>query len=651
MEALKMLKYPKLFEPIKLANTTFSSRLFASPISTRALDAENRPTPEAIAFYERKARGGAASVCVGDCVVDAAAGMFGGDMLSLEDEGARRALNRLTRAISRHGAVASAELQHAGLYSRAARERGLPVYGPVGGEDADGNAILEMPEARILEIIEKFAQAAIFAKACGFGMVTLHGGHGWLLSQFMSSKVNTRRDRWGGSLENRMRLPLAVCDAVRRAVGSGFPIEIRISGSEVSPRGYDLDEGIAIAKSLDGHVDLLHVSAGHHEFPEVFCVTHPSVFARDSENIRFAAAIKRHVAMPVASVGAHCDPELLEEILASGQADVIELARALLADPDLPNKARAGRAAEIRPCLRCLQCFSGLLANGQIYCAVNPEIGCEPEYAAALPESEPKTVLIAGGGVAGMQAAITAARRGHRVVLCEKSERLGGALKCEEDVPFKQKIRDYLAYQAAQIAALPVEVRLNTPATAELARALAPDVIIAALGARPVQPRNPGIDLPHVAAAEDVYANPELTREAGKIVILGGGLVGAELAIHLAGPGRGVTVVEMAPALGNGGNALHQLALDVEIERRGITLALGTKALEITPDGVRCENAAGAAFIPADTVVYAVGQSPLIDEALALRSEAPVFRAVGDCSVPKNITQATAAAEAAARGI
>ncbi|MDR3278005.1 MAG: NAD(P)/FAD-dependent oxidoreductase [Oscillospiraceae bacterium] len=638
-----MLLYPHLFTPIKLGSTTFRNRLFASPISGRSLDERHVPNPECTAFYERKAIGGAASVCLGDGVVDTQNGLFGEYMVHLDDPLTGYQLNRFTHAIARHGAVASVELQHGGLYSKYSRALGGTVYGPVAGEDADGNAYFEMPEEVILQTVEKFAAAAAWAKQCGFGMVTVHGGHGWLLSQFLSSKVNTRRDRWGGAFENRMRLPLAILDAIRRAVGPGFPIEIRISGSEVTERGYGLDEGIAIAKALDGHVDLIHVSAGHHEHTEVFTVTHPSIFSGDSCNIVYAAEIKKHVKTPVASVGAHCDPALLEELVASGKADVIEMARALLADPDLPKKARAGEPEKIRPCLRCLSCFSGLITNGQIYCAVNPEIGNELEYRPARQKTAPKTVLIAGGGIGGMQAAITCAENGHRVVLCEKSGRLGGALKCEENVPFKKKVRDYIAYQTKLVEKLPIDVRLNTEATPELAASLAPDAIIAATGARPVKPRIEGIDGENVFSAEEIYENP--ARAGKRVAVLGGGLVGVELAIYLAQSGREVTLVEMLPFLNNGGNILHQFALDAELQKNSVALKLGARALEIDASGVRCD----AGLVDADTVIYAVGQAP--SSADALREYAPEFYQIGDCVTPKNITQTTATADAAAREI
>ena len=641
--------YPRLFSPIRLGRQWFRNRIFASPMSGRSLDSLNRPTADCVAFYEEKARGGAASVCLGDCCVDSVNGLFGTQMVRADDPANHHAFNMFSAGISRWGCVASAELSHAGLYAYATRAAGRTVYGPVDGVTAAGEEYREMPEELIEATIARFAEAAAFFKSCGFGMVTVHMGHGWGLSQFLSSKVNTRRDRWGGSLENRCRMPVAVLDAIRKRVGPGFPIEVRISGSEVTPRGYDLDEGIAIAGQLDGHCDLLHVSAGHHEHAEVFCVTHPSVFSEDSCNVSYAAAIKPHVEVPVATVGAHCDPALMEEIIAAGKADVIEIARALMADPELPAKARAGRTEEIRPCLRCLTCFSHLITNGQIYCAVNPRIGREPEDRSLPPARASKTVLIAGGGIAGMQAAIACADRGHKVVLCEKSGRLGGALTCEEDVPFKKKIHAYLEYQRREIARRDIDVHLNTAVTPDLAAELAPDVLLAALGARSSVPPIPGIDGKNVLMAEYAY---EHTEEVGqRVVVLGGGLVGVELAIHLAGLGRSVTVAEMLPVLNNGGNILHQNALDTEIRERNIALSLNTRVEEIDEGGVRAAKDGQALYLPADTVICAVGQTPLREEAEALRFCAPEFYVLGDCVSPKNILQATAMADAAAKNI
>ncbi|MDR0813820.1 MAG: FAD-dependent oxidoreductase [Oscillospiraceae bacterium] len=649
------LKYPHLFEPITLGTTVFRNRLFASPISGRSLDPANRPDPECCAFYGRKAEGGAASVCIGDCVVDSENGLFGDFMIRLDDPLSGHALGRLSHAITRAGAVASVELQHGGLYSRASRRNGFDVYGPVAGIDAEGQEYAEMPESVIEATIEKYARAALNAKLCGFGMVTVHAGHGWLLSQFVSSKVNTRRDRWGGSLENRTRLPVAICEAIKRACGRGFPVEVRVSGTEVTPRGYDLDEGVAICKSLadSGFVDLIHVSAGHHEYPEVFCVTHPSIFAADSCNAVYAEAVKKQIGgkAKIATVGAHSAPEILEELVAGGKADVIQMARALLADPDLPNKVRAGRDEEIRPCLRCLSCFSGLLTGGQIYCAVNPEIGHELEYAYSDKKAaKSKNVLIAGGGIGGMQAALTAAERGHAVTLCEKSGELGGAIRVEKNVPFKGKIEKYIAYQTRQLAKHPnLEVQLNTGVTKESIAALPedkkPDAVLAAFGAAAAAPPIEGLD--GAKTASEIYTNPDLAQ--GRVVILGGGLVGAELGIYLAGAGRTVTIVEALPALNSGGNILHQFAIDGEVSRLGIDVRTDTRAVCVGASSVTVSRGGRTEEIAADTVINALGQTPKTAECYDLRESAPEFYVIGDAVRPSNITNATATAYGAAR--
>ena len=644
------IKYPHLFKPLAIGSTIFRNRIFGSPTGPSNLSSFNYPTPETCAYYERKALGGAASVCVGDCSVDPVYGRTGSSRIRLGEQGAFSAMGNLADSISRHGAVASVELQHGGSHSFGSFEDGNQIYGPVEYIHENGCHVLPMTEEHIAMTIEKFAKAAAWCKSAGFGMVTIHGGHGWLISQFVSPISNTRTDRWGGSIENRCRLPVAICDAVRKAVGPGFPIEIRISGSECHPGGYDIDEGIEIAKQLDGHADIIHVSAGSHEVWDVFTVTHPSMFLEDGANVKYAAETKKHIKKSyVATVGALSDPDLMEEIIASGKADIVEVARGLIADPDLPLKARTGSEDDINKCMRCLACFSNLMARGQFLCAINPVIGHEYEAKFALPPAKRKKVLVAGGGIGGMQAALTAAERGHEVILCEKSSRLGGALLCEEGVPFKKNLAEYLELQAKRVHNAAIDVRLSTPVTPELAESLRPDVIIAALGARPVVPNIKGIKNPNVYSAEEIYVTPE---KAGKrVVILGGGLVGAELGIHLALMGRDVAIVEMLPELNNGGNILQGLSIGIEIKMLGIKVHLNTKALEISDRGVLAEGPDGQLLLEAGTVICAVGQKPLREEADALRFCAPEFHQLGDCLTPKNITEATKAAWQTARDI
>ena len=639
--------YPHLFTPIVLAGQLFKNRIFASPTGLQHNHYGNHPINETINYYERKAIGGAASVCIGDAMVDSEIALANGNHILLDDPTGRPHLNKLSEAIRRHGAVASMEMSHGGNAARISFGQGHKIYGPVESESpgAFGQPIhaYAMDDEIIQRTIRKHAEAAAFAKACGFGMITLHGGHGWLLHQFMSPITNTRTDEWGGSFEKRMRFPLAVIRAIRDAVGSAFPIEIRLSGSEVFEGGYDVEYGVRIAQALDGKVDLLHISAGSHEVAEVFTVTHPSMFLEDGVNVKYAAEIKKHVKTPVATVGALSDPEMLEEIIASGKADVVELARGLICDPDLPRKAREGRQDEIVKCMRCFTCFSSLMTRGQICCALNPEICNEADVKFARPAPEPKTVLVAGGGIGGMQAALTAAARGHRVVLCEKSDRLGGVLLCEEKVPFKKHLGEYLQHQALMISReKSIEVRLNTEVTPALAKELQPDVIVAALGARPAIPPIPGISGSNVTIAEKVYMDPE--KAGKKLVILGGGLVGCELAIFMAGLGREVTILEMAPSLNSGTNLLQGSSINIELKRLKVDVRLNTKVTKITAEGVTGEGKDGEAFFPADTVVCALGMKPNREEAAALALCAPEYHVLGDCVIPATVYQATNAA-------
>ncbi|MDR0817665.1 MAG: FAD-dependent oxidoreductase [Clostridiales Family XIII bacterium] len=669
---MSILKYPRLFEPVQLGGQVFKNRIFASPEGYYTVGKDNLPNADESAFFERKALGGFASVCVGDCIVDSKTGVHYPYLIRMDDPSTLPGLSTLARSVSRHGAVAAAELSHSGMYARFIKDpdadsygpdankeaaerkasaKGGTLYGPVYMADSKYGEVEAMSEELILHIVEKYAYAAAWAKRCGFGMVTVHGGHGWLLAQFMSPVLNTRKDRWGGTFENRMRFPLAVIDGIRKAVGRKYPIEIRFSGSECDPAGYDIGEGVKIAQALDEKVDLLHVSAGNHEFEHTFIITHPSMFLPDGSNVQYAAEIKKHVKTPVACVGGLTDPAQMEEIIASGQADIVQLGRQTLADPDLPVKARAGRNREINKCMRCCMCFSGAGNYRRLQCATNPIIGNELEEKFAIPAWDKKKVLVVGGGVAGMQAALTAAGQGHEVILAEKGSRLGGVLRCEEKVSFKQKLDAYLNRQARFVTENPnIELRLSTEITPEAALEIAPDVIIAALGSRPVKPPIPGIDSANVIGAEDLYYNPE---KAGKdIVILGGGLVGIELGIFRASDDHNVTIVEMMPEFNLDPFGMHTLAVTAEIDRLSIKTHLSTAVQEITKDGVTVKGPDGKVFdIKADTVVYATGQAPQVAQAFALSGTAPEFYQVGDCVAPRNIVFATREAYTAAKDI
>jgi NADPH-dependent 2,4-dienoyl-CoA reductase/sulfur reductase-like enzyme len=475
-------------------------------------------------------------------------------------------------------------------------------------------------------------------------MLLIHAGHGWLLEQFLSPATNARNDDYGGSLENRARLALEVISAVRRAVGSDFPIELRISAQEYIGGGYPLSDIISFSKLAEDKIDLLHVSTGSHA--NSFYKTHLSMFDERGLNVRYAEEIKKHVKIPVAAIGGLNEPQMLDEIIASGSADAVVMGRALLADPYLPRKAMTDRDDEIVRCCRCFLCMAERLITGLRVCALNPVIGAEYEHNFMPPLTAPKKVLIAGGGPGGMQCAITAAQRGHEVILCEKSDSLGGALKAERGVPFKSDLYGFIATKALQMEKAGVDIRLDTEVTKELAAQIAPDALIIAVGAQPFFPAIPGIT--RAVPADDL---PDCTHKVGqKVVIIGGGLVGCETALHLAHTGRDVTVVEMGGVICPDANPRHRPILVAELEK-SVTCFTDTCVTEVTGEDVLCETAAGKKQTPADTVILAAGRRANTETVDSLRDAAPYVETIGDCVTPGNVANAVFRGHYAALGV
>ena len=336
------------------------------------------------------------------------------------------------------------------------------------------------------------------------------------MNQFLSPAFNHRTDEYGGSFENRLRFAREVLQSVRAAVGPGFPIELRMSGAELFEGGYDLSDGCRIAHTLEDLVDLIHVSAGSYQFG--FFRTHLPMFAPHGDNVHLAAEIKKHVSKPVATIGALNDPAQMEEIIASGKADVVYMARALLADPELPNKVMANREDEIVRCLRCFTCMAERPTTGTRRCTVNPVIGREIEGTEVTPAAVKKNVVVVSGGVAGMKAALTAAQRGHNVTLLEKTGELGGILKSEQALPFKYEMYQLGLTLARQLELAGVEVRLSTEATPGLLNQLAPQALILAVGSSPILPPLPGIDGDNVVVVNNYYL--EKDKVADSVVVL-----------------------------------------------------------------------------------------------------------------------------------
>jgi 2,4-dienoyl-CoA reductase-like NADH-dependent reductase (Old Yellow Enzyme family)/thioredoxin reductase len=627
-------KFPHLSSPIQIGNVTFRNRMAAAPMGGTDITPEGSIGRRSTAFYELRAKGGAAAVTVSELIVHPetdASQMF---HIGLETPGSLSGFTYTADAIRRHGAIPSIELSHGGRFAAL----GLPSvkYGPSAGQEADGSVVQELTPEQIREIVAAYGRAAGLAKRAGFEMVMVHGGHSWLINQFFSPCYNHRTDAYGGKLENRCRFALEVLSSVRDAVGPGFPIEFRMSGVESLNGGYGLDTAVEIAQIIEPHIDLLHVSAGSHF--NGFDVTHPSMFSPHGVNVYLAAEIKKHVSLPVATVGALGDPDRMEEIVASGQADVVYMARALLADPYLPWKVMSNREEEIIRCMRCYTCMAERGVTKTRRCALNPQIGREIEGFQIQLAPKRQKVLIAGGGPGGLEAALIAAQRGHKTILCEKTERLGGIPNCEEGVPFKEAMFGFAKTMEHLLRREGVEIRLNTPVTAAYAEEENADVLICAVGSEPLVPPLPGIDGRNVIP---VSALPARRKDIGqKVIVLGGGLAGCETAVHLADVGKAVVLVEMRDTLAPDANHF-QGGILLERLRGRVEIMLGYKGICITEAGLYCMSPDGSeAFISADTVILAAGQRPNRRDAEALLNAAPRVYQIGDCVAPRDMTAA-----------
>ena len=620
------MQYPKLFEPLSVGSLTLRNRIISAPNMMSALNPDGSPTEYMVGYYEEKAKGGAAVITVGDTPVEERG--FTTPRHPILDRTTVQKWSEVARAIRQHGAIASLELNHGGRISNEA-VTGFTPLGPMDEVKANGTKVRAADEADIQELVDAFANTAALAKMTGYEMVLLHGAHGWLLDQFLSPKWNRRTDRFGGSLENRARLPLMVIDAVRKAVGPRFPIEYRV-GLELIEGGLELEDLIAFCKLIEDKVDMIQISAGLDTDPNFAVKTHPTMFLPHMVNIETSAAVKAAVTKcPVAVVGSITSPEEAEYVLASGKADAVAMTRSLIADPHLPNKARQGKPEDIRPCLRCLDCLTGLQTKTQMACAVNPRTGHEFRLdATEKPAVRKKTVLVVGGGPGGMQAAVTAADRGHRVILAEKTDSLGGLLKFTDFDTLKSDLKRLKDFLICQVEKRDIEVRLNTAVTPEYVMELKPDALLIAAGSDPVRFPLPGIE----AAQHATTAYTNLDSLGETVAVMGGGLVGCETALFLAETGRDVTIIEMQKEIAPEANWMHKVCM---MQRFGDTPNLhvktGLRCMAVTEEGVKCRDAEGnTVLIPAESKVYAFGQRSVPTAELQML-DVPEIRVIGDC--------------------
>ncbi len=634
-------KFPNLCKPITLGRVTFKNRIFSAPMGGTDITNDGCIGPKSTAFYELRAKGGAGAVTVSECMVHPKTDGSHAYHLDPSILNSLAAATYTADAISRHGCVPSIELSHSGMYAGTymtdkTKQKEMCQWGPSACTRPDGVQVRELTQEMIDDIVASYGKTAAMAKRAGFEMIMIHGGHGWLINQFLSPMFNHRTDRYGDSVENRCRFAIEVLQSVRQAVGPFFPIEFRMSGSEFVEEGYDLEGGIAIAKQIESYVDLLHVSAGTYQ--RTFGDTHPSMFKEHGCNVYLAAEIKKHVSVPVATIGGLNDPAQMEEIIASGKVDVVEMARALLADPYLPQKIMENKDDQIVRCLRCFTCMAERAATSTRRCTVNPLIGREMEGDVIYPAPEKKKVLIAGGGPGGLYAAYTAAKRGHEVILCEKEAQLGGILRSEQAIPFKYEMYQLTEVYERMAREAGAQIRLNTEVTKEYAEKEAPDALIIAVGSRPLIPPIKGIDGENVIVVNEYYKKKEQCKDT--VVVFGGGLAGCECAIHLGMEGKKVELVEMRDQLAPDANVRHRPLLLKEIEKY-VTVHTGLRGIEVTKEGVRCVDAEGKeVFVPGETVICALGQRSRTDVVEELRDCAPYVSVIGDAQKVSTITNA-----------
>ncbi len=642
-------KYPHIFSPIKIGNTVFKNRIWSAPAGVHLLyGREHYPSDAALAYYVKKAAGGAAVITYSAQNMDFEMPYDAVHACEniLEPE-THRFYNRFTDAIHSHDAKASLELLAFQYHhvNEAGERVTLSVNGGHDDEmDLDTVAFTRADFERIAGTYADTAQAAL---DCGFDMLLIHGGHGLCLSQFYSKTMNRRTDEFGAdTLENRMRFADMILDAIRARVGNKLLIEYRISGEEdpAHPGGYTVDDCIEMIKHLQDRIDIAHISTGAF-YNGTENITHPTEFLPHGCNAKYAAAVKAcpEIKIPVLTLGSFQEPALIEQTLAEGKADMVAMARGLIADADRVDKWRSGTEDEAIPCIRCFHCLDYNRAPF-FACSVNPTVGRESLLPVLHgPAGPAKKVVVIGGGPAGMQAAITAAQRGHRVTLVEKAAVLGGKLVFARQVPFKDDLRAFLDWQIHMLEKLGVDVKLNFDADPERIRAMGADAVISAVGADAFRLPVPGVEGRNVLTAEEAYHRAAAGEELGQeLAVLGGGLVGCETALYLAmETGRKVTILEMLDEVATDEMYLTRDALLDRLAEH-TTVITGAKCTAITDTGVVYVDKEGAEHtVPCENVVLSAGMRPRQDLSESFRDCAPFFVSIGDCRKATNVRNAT----------
>lgn len=645
------IKYPHLFSPVTIRGKVYKNRMKAAPTMFAHANYFIPEISENLyRMVERRAAGGFASVSTGEMPLnfEEARTIFQERKIDFEKfEGPDFEIAKAyADRIKAQGALAYFEFSHEG--SRA--EKSEEPWGPEDWVREDGVKVKGMDEAMMKKVCEDYYKISRFARECGFDGVLVHGGHGFQVQQFVSPWTNHRTDEYGGSMANRSRFPKMIFDACRRGIGEDRIIELRFSAEDGVPGGMTIEDTVEFCKEIDGLVDIIQVSNGL-KWAGQGTKTFSSFLEPHGLNLEYAAKVKAAVKKSyVSTIGGYNGPELAEQVIAQGKTDFVEFGRQGFADPNMPNKALMGQEDTIRRCVRCYNCYPGFCehptdiplfeklgpeAAMKIYspasmgcCAINPNtgFGFYPERM-PVPQASRK-VLIIGGGVGGCQAAITAMERGHQVILVEKSDKLGGTINFtdkDEDKVDLMNAKNVIIADAVKSGA---EIRLNTAADKALIDEIKPDAIIIAVGAHPFVPPIPGIE----KAINALHAYERMDELGKRVVIVGGGLVGCEVGLHMARHGHDVTVVEMLPMMANETFGYYRNALLNEMDNRGMKQVAGAKCLEFSDEGVLIEKDGKQELLKADSYCFSMGMrsnDQLVNELKAAAGDIPTW-VIGD---------------------
>ena len=625
-------RYPHVFQPLTVRGLTLKNRLEYAPTVVLKCSPEGEVTQEMLDYVAWQAKTGVGYLTIGNTPVvhtDSSAWVC---ELNVTQDRCIHGLEMMARTARENGAEMSVELAHAGRGSNSTP--GNPALAP---SDVPLNGgplgyIKPMNEEDMAYVRQQFVDCAVRCQKAGLKIIMIHCAHNNLLAQFLSPASNHRTDAYGGSLENRMRFPLSVLKAVREAVPN-MVIECRCSAQEDTPDGLQLEESLMFMERAQEYVDIIHVSRGNIFFNYGSTFTIPTYFKGRQLNVAFAAEAKKRLHVPVAVVGNITSLQEAEDIIGSGKADIVVMAKSYMADENLIHKSIRGHAEEVRPCTRCDWCGNANNFGTSMRCAINPMLGRDIDLSKLVEPGQEKHVMVIGGGPGGMMAAQTLRAMGHRVSLYEKSHRLGGLLNDATVASFKEYMRLYLQWDIRQTMQCGAEIHLDTEVTPELVEQVNPDAVIVASGSTYVHPNIPGIEMDKVKTVSDVENHRVPVGE--NVVVCGGGIVGLECAVMLGMEGKKVTVIDQIPLekFADGMPVFNHIELNYQLEKYGVTLVGGQKITSFGETGVETVDASGEKqTFAGDTYVLALGVKP--DNRLAqqlLSAYAEGVYVVGDC--------------------